>query len=233
MKFRLRLFFLAALALLATACKAPPQIPPEGLAPLPPLPVEGARLYEIDPSASELRVLVYRAGTLSSLGHNHVVHSNALQGRIYVQEPLTRSGFEIVLPVQSLTVDEPVRRAQEGAEFRTRLTEQDIAATRANMLGEHVLNAARFPELRLRSARVAGEAPSLTLTVRASVRETQQDLLMPVTVSLDDTRLEAHGQTDLSQSALGITPFSVLMGALAVQDTLHVKYDIVARAGKK
>ena len=76
------------LALLLAACgaprprHAPPQNPVE--APSTPNLSLSGRVYRIDESHSELRILVYRAGPLAHLGHNHVIINRSLHGAVNV-----------------------------------------------------------------------------------------------------------------------------------------------------
>jgi hypothetical protein len=90
---------LLCLCLGLAACPRPVQPP----APTPSVPqpsptpssdIKGATIYEIDPQASELHILVYRGGTLARLGHNHVMSSKSLTGRVWLQPQFAASGFE-------------------------------------------------------------------------------------------------------------------------------------------
>jgi hypothetical protein len=40
--------------------------------------------------------------------------------------------------------------------------------------------------------------------------------------------LSAKGSLELRQSAIGLAPYSLMMGALQVQDAMTIKFDIVA-----
>jgi hypothetical protein len=43
--------------------------------------------------------------------------------------------------------------------------------------------------------------------------------------------LSATGSLELRQTALGLTPFSLMLGALQVQDQMRLKFRIIAVAG--
>ncbi len=49
--------------------------------------------------------------------------------------------------------------------------------------------------------------------------------MAPFTVDIAPGRLRASGTFTVRQSALGLAPFSVLLGALRVQDDMRVKFD--------
>lgn len=51
---------------------------------------------------------------------------------------------------------------------------------------------------------------------------------VPFTLHRDADRLLAEGAFELRQTALGLTPFSLALGALRVQDAMTIKFNIVA-----
>jgi hypothetical protein len=227
-----RRLVLVALALLG-ACGAPPRQPAPA-APAPPVAVAAPTgpAYRIDPERSELRILVYRAGALARFGHNHVLVSRALGGEVRVAAPGVVVGgtFDVSLAVASFAVDEPVARHEEGAEFSTEPSAADVEGTRRNLLGPGVLDAAAFPTLRVHGV-TGGTAtgPSAQATVELRGRSTP--LTVPLTVTDAGSTLTVRGGFGVLQSALGLTPFSAALGALAVRDEIEVRFRIVAVRG--
>jgi len=217
-----------------------PAPPPAAAPPPSPAPFEGTP-YDIVPDASLLTILVYRAGPLASAGHNHVIASHALSGTIYVPADPMHSSFEVRLPVATLTVDEAALRAQQpGSDFPPDVPENAKEGTRRNMLGESLLYAAQYPQIELRALQLtplppAAGAAAGTHTalaqVQSTVRGQQRTFAVPVSYRLgDDRSLVVTGELPLRQSDLGLTPFSAMLGALQVQDEMHVSFRIVARA---
>ncbi|HZC87579.1 MAG TPA: YceI family protein [Steroidobacteraceae bacterium] len=214
--------------------RPPPAAPPESAAPA----LHLGTPYQIVPQASLLTVLVYRGGALASAGHNHVIASHDLSGTIYVPAAILESSFEVHVPVDTLTVDEPALRAQQpAAEFPADVPASAREGTRHNMLGEALLDAQRNPEIVLRALRlertVEGAADSATVLahVQSTVRGQLRSFTVPVRYRLaGDGSLEAAGEFPLRQSELGLTPFSAMLGALQVQDEMRVSFHIVARA---
>jgi len=214
--------------------RPPPAAPPESAAPA----LHIGTPYQIVPQASLLTILVYRGGALASAGHNHVIASHDLSGTIYVPASLLESSFEVRVPVDTLTVDEPALRAQQpAAEFPADVSESAREGTRHNMLGEALLDAQRNPEIVLRALRLerAVESAADSATVLAHVQSTVRGQLRSFTVPVryrlaGDGSLEAAGEFPLRQSELGLTPFSAMLGALQVQDEMRVSFHIVARA---
>ena len=199
----------AVLVLLLAACGAAPPRQAAGPREAPaqaPQPPRGGALYRIDPAQSELRLLVYRSGTMARLGH---------------------------IPAAAFAVDEAGARAEEGADFAAVVAEDAKSATLRNMLGAALLDADRFPDITVRSLELhesvdgsAAGTPVALLRIRVAGRDST--LSVPFSLERTAGRLSATGETGLRQSAIGLRPFSVMHGAIQVQDELRLKFRIVA-----
>ncbi len=188
-----------------------------------------AARYVVDAAASDVRFLVYRAGALARLGHNHVVRAGPIEGRIEVAQDFQRSRFVLRLPVAGFRVDEAAVRAEEGEDFAAAVTPQAVEGTRGNMLGAAVLDAAAHPFIDIESLALTGPEWAPDVTVLLRMRGVEQRLSVPVAVARDNRRLVATAVFELRQSDFGIAPFSVLGGALQVADTLRVRMRLVAQ----
>src|SRR5579859_4881510 len=93
--------------------------------------------FVVDPAASEIRLLVYRAGPLARFGHDHVV-TGPVSGEVRAGDSAAGSGFRLEIPVASLAVDPAPARSEEGKEFAAAVSAQARQGTRANMLGKDV-----------------------------------------------------------------------------------------------
>ena len=222
-----------SLAVLA-GCPLPPRLPvPPAAVPPPAAAPHLGTPYDIAAADSLLTILVYRAGPLASVGHNHVIASHDLVGTIYVPAEIMRSTFEMHVPVATLTVDETALRAQQAsADFPPDVPESAKEGTRHNMLGESLLDAANNPEIVLRAAPVeaAASAGTVMTRVQSTVRGQVRTFTVLVQYELRDHAVTVSGEIPLRQSDLGLTPFSALLGALQVQDEMRVSFHIVARA---
>lgn len=225
-------------ALLAAGCSAPPPRSGASAPPLPasspaatakPVPRAGATLYEIDPQASELRVLVYRAGALASLGHNHVLALHPDQGWVESTPDVTGASFYLQFPLERVLVDDAILRREEGADFPGEIPEDAKQGTAHNLLGEALLDAAHHPLLSIRSAAIAAHGDSLTAIVQVNLAGHESNLSAQFKQEATGSGLVASGQLSLRQSELGLKPFSIMMGALQVQDQLTVKFRLVAK----
>lgn len=235
MRLIIRAGSLLCLSLLLAACPRPlrppepPPVPPSGAPPVPPADTRGAVIYPVDAQHSELSILVFRGGALARLGHNHVISALTLSGRVWLHPQFTRSGFELSLPVKELVVDDPQARRAAGGEFPPDVPQQDKDATRRNMLGPAVLDAERYPRIALRAAGVAGTLETPEITARITIKNVSRDMQIPARIAVESARLTARGEFDIRQSDFGIEPFTAALGAISVQDRLHVRFKIVAQ----
>ena len=225
---------LAGCPLTRHAPTPPPAAAPPAVAP------HAGQPYDIVADASLLTVQVYRAGPLASAGHNHVIASHALRGSIYVPADISRSSFEVTIPVATLTVDEtPLRAALASPDFPPDVPEGAKEGTRRNMLGAMLLDAEHSPEIVLRGTRVERSAPaygaaatdadSVLVRIESTVRGQVRTLAVPLRYRLTGGVLTVTGEFPLRQSDLGLKPFSAMLGALQVQDEMRVSVRIVAR----
>jgi polyisoprenoid-binding protein YceI len=221
------------LALLA-GCPLPrhPSPPPGVVVPQVPAAHVG-RGFQLVAAESLLTIQVYRAGTLASAGHNHVIASHQLAGTIWVPADPARASFELHVPVATLTVDEPELRAAAGAaDFPPGIPDSAREGTRHNMLGEALLDAADYGEIVLRALTVRVTAPGeASAQVQSSVRGELRDFEVPLHYQLTGDTLVVTAAFPLRQSTLGLKPFSILLGALQVQDEMQIRLRLTARAG--
>jgi hypothetical protein len=191
-------------------------------------PVAGSVLYSVDAAASQVQVLVYREGAMAALGHNHVIAVRELRGSVQLHDDMARSLIELQFPVAALSVDEPALRAASGPDFTTTVSDGAREGTRANMLGDKLLQAAGNPAIALSSERMVATADGWLMTTRIGVRGAEAHVDIPLQLQRNGDQLTASGEFTVLQSTLGLTPFSVMMGALRVKDEIRVRFRVVA-----
>lgn len=218
--------FLLALAALAAGCAAPPPAPPPAA---PAAPVTAAPYEAWDVTSSHLEVRVFRDGPMARLGHNHVITSRALTGRLELREPRSQSGFSLVLPLDSLVVDDADARAQAGPDFAAPVPDGDRAGTMKNLLGPRVLDAARQPVLRLSAGALEGGPEEYVAQVRVALRGEERIVAVPLTVRIEGDRALVHAHAVLRHADLGLVPFTVALGVLSVRDDITVDCRLEAR----
>ena len=220
------LFVLAGCQTAPPPPSAPVPAPAPGQAAIP----AGAREYKVVAGESQLQILVYRGGAMARLGHNHVIASHHLEGEVFAADDATRTRFEIRVPVNELTVDEPAMREAAGADFPPGVPQSARDGTRRNLLSEALLDGANYPQIRLRTTDVApGADGGYDVGVEITLKDQARQVRVPVTLQRKEGALLASGEFTLKQSELGLKPFSVAMGTLVVLDEMKVRFEISAR----
>jgi polyisoprenoid-binding protein YceI len=178
---------------------------------------------------SLLQILVYRGGAMARLGHNHVIASHQLSGSVMVAEDPLQSRFDISVPVNELTIDEPSMREMAGADFPPGVPQSARDGTRKNMLSEALLDGEKYPTIRLRTTDVIGAADGFDVGVEITIKDQVRNVRVPVALERKEGALVARGEFPLKQSELGFKPFSVAMGTLIVLDEMRIHFEVVAR----
>lgn len=179
----------------------------------------GQAVYRIDSSRSLIVVTVRRAGALARLGHDHVVASRSIEG--WAAPDSGRADFHFQL--DAMSVDEPALRSAAGLEKQ--ISAEAIAGTRNNML-TRVLEAERFPLVLLRAER-SGQGPGM-LRLSVTLHGVTRTMEVPARIERSAGSLAASGEFTLLQTDFGITPMSVMGGAISVQDRMELRFHIVA-----
>lgn len=188
--------------------------------------------YRVVSDESELRVLIFSAGALGALGHNHVISAQALEGSVHVGASPSDSRVELSLPVEGLVVDAPDARAAAGPAFEGEVDEGDRRGTRENMLGDELLEAARYPQVRMTSVSISGEFSQMTVRVRIEIKGSPHEVELPVSVAFSGDRLFANGRGEISHAELGLEPFNAGFGTLRVAGDMVFRYRIVAEKAR-
>ena len=168
---------------------------------------------------------------MAALGHDHVIVNRALGGWVQFGGAATAASFSLTVPAAGFVVDDAAARRDEGLQFAEEIPEDAKAGTLRNMLGPAVLDAGRFPASSIRSVAVTEARGALEAKLALNAAGHDSTLVVPFSLERSSTRLTASGALTLRQSELGLTPFSVFLGALRVEDEMHVKFNLVAVAG--
>ena len=182
--------------------------------------------FRIDGDASWLRVLAFPDGPLRRFGHHHVISHNGITGTVVVAPDPLESTIELEFSVADFAVDDPDQRALEGEDFEAEVPQKDVDGTRANMLGERLLNAEQFPMIQIQSTAIDGAMPDVNIIATVSVIGIESTVAFPVSIELTDNSFVANGQLDITHGELGLSPFTAMGGALSVGDLLVFKYEI-------
>lgn len=178
-------------------------------------------VYRIDPDASQVEVVVRRAGPLARFGHDHVLVVRELEGHLLWDAADAGSRAELRFPAAKLEVDPPAARTRHG--LGTEPDAEAIAGTSEN-LQVRVLESGDWPwvELALGDIRPRGDGWEAQGTV--TVRGAAAAGAWRFTMSLDANHVAVQGRQELRQTELGLTPFAVMGGGLRVADTMEIHY---------
>jgi hypothetical protein len=219
---------LLTLGLAACAPRPQPELTATAAPIAPPWSAAAVGRYRIDGARSQVLILVYRAGALAALGHDHVIAVDALSGELSLASSAAASRFECQFPVAALHVDLPADRAAVGPPFEGVLDAASIEGTRSHMLGEGQLEAAHFPLIVLRSLAVHPDTDGVSALVQITVRAHAVQTPLHARLEVERDTVVLQGEFDLTHAQLGLTPYSVALGALRVAESLHVRYRLVA-----
>jgi hypothetical protein len=183
---------------------------------------KGKPVFRVDPAGSLVVMEVRRRGALAQLGHDHIVASRDIAG--YVAPDEGRADFQV--PLNSLVVDEPALRTEAG--FDTEPSAADIADTRRNML-EKVLETDRHPEALIAVSAGPADADPQQFRIAITLHGTTRTVDAVAQVVKGTDEVTVTGTTAIDQSWFGITPLSLLGGAVAVQDRVNIRFRMRAR----
>ena len=190
----------------------------------------GGKLFTLDPSQSEVRIYVFRAGAAARFGHNHVLSAPQFTGYFYLPDSGTGAArFDLEFRLDALLIDKPENRANLGPAFASQLSPEMIASTREHMLGEANLQAEQFPLVRIHALQIVGESPRFAARINVELHGQLREMWVPLQVTGLPDSLSARGSLVLRQSDFGIRPYSALGGILAVADELVVDFNLRGR----
>lgn len=168
---------------------------------------------EIDSTHSTITVRVYKSGLLSAFGHNHEIQALVQSGQ------LQQSGdLSVVLRVDA----SKLRVLDPEASDTTRAQIQET------MLGPQVLDANRFPEVRLQSTAIEPRGPEHWI-VHANLALHGTERPITLEVALKEGRY--RGSVSLKQTDFGMKPVTVAGGTVKVKDEVKIEFEITLMKG--
>jgi hypothetical protein len=179
----------------------------------------GKKVLRVDSARSLLVIEVRRGGTMARLGHDHVVASHNVKGYVAFDEGRS----DLYVPLEDLVVDELDLRTEAG--FDTQPSREAIEGTRNNMLGK-VLETGRYPFSLIHIVRTKTDQSTLSISI--TLHGTTRTFDIPAKIETLPDGIIASGQMAFNQTDFGIVPFSVLGGAMQVQDRLALRFRIFA-----
>ena len=184
---------------------------------------EGKPVFRVDPARSLVVLDVRRGGTFAQFGHDHVIASHSVSGNIAPEE----GRADLYVPLRELVVDEADLRAEAG--LGPPLDASDVEGTRHNML-DKVLDAGRYPYVLISVGNVGAADGPRQMPFSMTMHGTQRLVEASAQVERTVEAISVSGTVAIDQSSFGITPLSLLGGAIAVQDRVDIRFHIRAYA---
>lgn len=179
---------------------------------------QGKKILRVNSQRSLLVLEVRRAGAFARFGHDHVVASHDVTGFVSLEDGTA----DLSVPLEKLVIDEADLRTEAG--FTTQPTQDDIEGTRRNMLNK-VLDASQYPLALIHIERKRTED---LLAVTINLHGVSRTFEVPAEIQTTTEGLIVSGKMHFNQTDFGIVPFSILNGAIQVQDRLDLRFRIVA-----
>jgi polyisoprenoid-binding protein YceI len=180
--------------------------------------------YVVDAQRSKIEIQVAREGFFKAFAHDHLVSATKFSGEVQLsQSNVQDSAVSFVVDARSLVVLDPGE------------SEKDRKEVQATMLGEQVLDVARYPQIEfasssVKSASKKGDAFELQVQGALILHGVKRPVTIPIRVQVaTDGTLTADAEVSLLQSEYGITPIKVAGGTVRVKDKLRLIFHILAR----
>lgn len=173
---------------------------------------------EFEIEKSRLNIKIYRAGWAGKLGHNHVIYTDQLRGLVLVGETPESSMATLEFSPIDLEVDLPEKRAAAGEGFESVPADKDKRKTRDRMLGKIGFVIDKFPVVKI-EVKPANEYAELSIALKDKVTA----LRVPIQWNLQGDRLVVDSKFSITFSELGLVPFRVFSGALAVAEEIDIQ----------
>jgi len=175
----------------------------------------------VDARQSKLEIHVYREGFLKAFGHDHLISATEFSGEVRLAPELGKSSVSLEAPTRSLRVVDPGESEKDRNEVQT------------TMLGETVLDAAKFPRIRFASTAVRAKPEKdgqgdLEIDGTLSLHGVEKPVTVPLHLRRSAGELTADGEVSLLQTDYGIKPVKVGGGTVRVKDKLKISFHIVA-----
>jgi polyisoprenoid-binding protein YceI len=183
----------------------------------------GPTVLTIDAGNSQVVILVGKAGMLSFAGHAHEVVAPAVHGQVAF-DPLDWPHASV-----SLEFDAAALRVTGKGE-----SPSDVPAVQKAMLGDQVLDVARFPKIAFQSRRVSvtlsgANAAEVAIEGDLTLRGSSRPMTIRASATRDAAgRVTARGSFTLKQTDFGMVPVAAAGGTIRVKDELDIQFVLKA-----
>jgi polyisoprenoid-binding protein YceI len=166
--------------------------------------------HSIEPENGKLIVKVYKEGMAAKMGHDLTFEASDWSGKITVDEnDPSASAVQVTIDASSLEIID----AKGGAKPLSDKDRSDIAKNITKTLGNSAIT--------FESTGVSGTAPRVSLKGNLTISGTTKPVNLDLVIGDDGS---VSGNTTIVQTQFAIKPFSAMMGALKVKDSVDVEF---------
>lgn len=191
------------------------------------------KTHTVDATASEVVVLVYKAGLASGLAHDHVIAAKDFTGTL-TYDPKDPAATQISLTIQaaSLVADLPALTKKHG--LTSSPSESDRKSIEETLKGEDQLDVKKFPTISFKSKSAQVVEGVLHISGTFTLHGKSKTVTLPVTIASEKSgALRGKGTFTVRQSDFGYEPYSAFLGAVKVKDRVRITVDLVTKVEEK
>ena len=171
--------------------------------------------HQIGPKDGKLTLNTYREGMGAKIGHDLTLEATRWSGTANL-DPGNPSASSVNVKVDARSLE--ILSASGGVKPLSDKDRKDIAKN----IDDKVLQTGKFPEITFQSTGVTGGPSQLTISGTLTIVGNSQPATLDV--SVQDTKVTA--KTTIVQSQFGIKPFSAMLGALKVRDSIDLQVEL-------
>ncbi len=168
--------------------------------------------HNIGPDDGKVLVNVYKDGVAAKMGHDLTLEATTWSGKADINpDDPSASSISVTIDPGSLEIVD----AKGGAKPLSESDKRDIKKNIEKTLGRG--------DITFESSGVSGDPPRLQLKGNLSLGSKSG----PVSLDLNvDDGGHATGSTSFKQTDFGIKPFSAMLGALKIKDSVDISVDV-------
>jgi polyisoprenoid-binding protein YceI len=180
--------------------------------------------FTLGPADGILLIRTGREGAAARAGHDLTLAATKWRAVVTVDvRAPARSTLRAIVDAASLEV----REAGGGALGLTQSQRAEIEAT----IREKVLRSRKHPRITFRSTAVEGDSKRALVRGELAIAGVTREAALAVRVDARSAMPRVRATMSIVQTEFGITPYSILLGALRVKDAVELSADVRFPAG--
>lgn len=191
------------------------------------------QVWSIDSAASQITIVVGKAGLFRFAGHSHEVVADSVSGEVLLNPEAPESSSSSSSSSVSLEIDATSLRVTGEGE-----PADDVPEVQRVMLSDQVLDVAQFPTITFVSREVTvdkADENEWELTIEGDLTlhgvERPQRIEVEVGVEPGGDGFLAQGEFKIKQTDFGMKPPGGAGGLVKAKDELEISFSLQARPG--